>query len=128
MVESRVRGEGGPDVEALRATLCDGAWKRETRIGRVAVESVTLHFCTDGEVVERIFDDTGRHEGRGTWVLEQTANGPVLDVRGANVRNRGRFDVVYAANDGSLTLRIGEPRQAYRFEHQDSAGPSPCKE
>lgn len=127
-VRGSISVENGENIETIRKTLCDGAWTRETRIGRVAVESVTLFFCEDGTVVERIFDDTGRHEGTGTWTLDETENGSVLDVRGGNVRHRGRFDVAYAAKDRSLTLRIGEPKQAYRFEHRGSAGPSPCKE
>lgn len=102
-------------AELLEVMLQD-AWAHDIRIGRVAIETRVLVFRKDGEVVERIFDDTGVHDAAGTWALEKANGAVILDLTGEHLRDRGRFEVSRLANEDAIELRVLAGQRVLRFE------------
>lgn len=104
-------------AELLEVMLQD-AWAHDVRIGRVAVESRVLVFRDDGEVSERIFDDTGAHDAAGTWALEKSNGSVILVLTGEHLRDRGRFAVTRILDEDAIELRSLVGERVLRFERR----------
>lgn len=104
-------------AELLEVMLQD-AWALDVRIGRIAVESRVLVFREDGEVSERIFDDTGVHDAGGTWALEKSSGSVVLVLTGEHLRDRGRFEVTRIPDEDAIELRSLVGERVLRFERR----------
>ena len=70
------------DGVKLAEILTKGSWEYLTNAGTpdhpIALESITLTFCADGRLRQRIGNDTGVYDEYGKWKLERTANGDLL--------------------------------------------------
>ena len=111
----------------LEDILKKGAWVHVVRLGgRITIESRSLTFCDEGRVYERIGDDTGRHDSHGDWSLERVADGDVLILSGAQLRDHGRFSITYSEKDKAIDLSLGG--STLRFESVRAETPSPCAE
>lgn len=93
------------DAAELLEVIVQDAWALDVRIGRVAIESRVLVFRETGVVCERIYDDTGVHDAKGTWALERSNGSLVLVLTGEHLRDRGRFEVARLTNEDAIELR-----------------------
>ena len=111
--------QSGSDVN-LADVLIKGSWYFETSAGppnhRIALEGRTLTFCACGHVRETIADDTGRHDGYGTWAVERTDHGDVLILTGG-LRYHGRFAIKYLEKEKAIDLWIGSAEELMRFKN-----------
>ena len=102
-------------TERLRAVIVQGSWTEHVTSGRIAIEDVTLAFCTTGDVVERIVDDTGVHKSTGTWDVRSQEGTLYLDLTGSGLRMRGSFGIRYDERDEAIELWSGDPSRASRY-------------
>jgi hypothetical protein len=105
------------DAGALRATMCRDAWAHTVRAGRVAIETRVFAFFDDGRVETAILDDTGRHQGDGTWTLSESASDVVLRLRGDLMRSGGDYALAYSDPDDTLALTDLRGGPTVTYEH-----------
>lgn len=89
----------------LRTELLESAWFREVRAGPIPLESTTLQFFSSGAFIERVYDDTGRHDFFGTWRLVEAPGSVTLVLEGVQPRTRGHFAVTGGVPFERLVLR-----------------------
>lgn len=104
-------------VAQVRKVLLRDAWVHDVRVGRIAIESYVLVFQETGEMSERILDDTGIHDTKGTWKLEES-DGKVILVLTGELRNKGRFVLTRDVKGDAIELRLVESETALRFQHR----------
>jgi hypothetical protein len=72
----------GSEGVKLEDILTNGSWKYENNAGTpdhpIAPDSITLTFCADGRLRQRIVNDTGLYDEYGKWKLEHMDAGDVL--------------------------------------------------
>ena len=108
----------------LREVLLHDAWAHEVRSGPIAIESRVLLFREVGEVIECIYDDTGRHDASGMWALEQSNGSVVLVLSGKGLRDKGRYALTHLPNDDAIELRMEGGERVLQFQRRKGmAGP-----
>jgi hypothetical protein len=95
----------GDMTSHLRSQLLEAAWRLEVRAGPIHIESRTLQFFSSGSLIERIYDDTGRHDLSGTWRLIDSPTSPTLVLEGSQLRDRGHFIVTASTSLEALSLQ-----------------------
>lgn len=103
-------------VQNIQVVLERGTWTNHVRSGRVAIEDVRLAFCSNGDVRERIADDTGVHESRGRWKLLGEGDCVRLDLSGG-LRTHGRYCIRYDERADAIELINGDPALVVRYVH-----------
>lgn len=120
---------GSPGVDAaasMRNALVESTWSLNVKLGRVSIETRSLTFCADGTLRERIADDTGLHDAKGTWNLKASEGGLVLELTGAGIRDRGRYGITELPKERAIELRLVDSQRVLRFERGTRETASAC--